>query len=131
MNENDFDQYLADIMSAVYGEEVRGSIRSALEILHNMLQDAQDGIYSIRDDAQSAASDAQDYAAQAMATTPEGYDTFAEAIADVISDTYIETFEINEIFTDDGYINITVPTESQGANEDPTYGSEGDGTEEP
>lgn len=130
MNENDFDQYLADIMNAVYGEEVRGSIRSALEILHNMLTEAEEGIIDIKASAQGYAEDARDYAAQAMATTPEGYDTFALAIADVIDNVYIEQEDVDLLFDDSVIVDWDGTGQNQ-ASEDPTYGSEGDRTGEP
>lgn len=132
MNEDyDFDSYLNEIMSAVYGEEVRGSIRSALEILHNMLTEAEDGIIDIRSDALDAADRAAEYAAQAMATTPEGYADFALAIADVIGDIYMTQLDIDIIF-DYGYeygdIIVEEPADDDGtSSENSTGGSENDG----
>lgn len=115
MNEDyDFDSYLEEIMNAVYGEEVRGSIRSALKILYGMLMDAESGVIDIRDQAQRYANDAEIYAAQAMSTTPEGYDVFALAIADVVGNIPIPQEEVDDVFSD--------PTDT---------GTEEEGTEEP
>lgn len=132
MNEDyDFDSYLEEIMNAVYGEEVRGSIRSALEILYGMLQDAESGVMDIRDQAQVAAARAADYAAHAMATTPEGYNTFALAIADVIADIPIPQDDIDFLFVegglqeDTGWEIVTDDPASGGtSSEDPTSGSQ-------
>lgn len=99
MNDDNFDQYLADIMSAVYGEEVRGSIRSALEVLHELMLDSEDGLLEIKEAALAAADEAASYAAQAMATTPEGFETLADSLSDVVGDIYITQSEINALFS--------------------------------
>ena len=129
MNEEyDFDSYLNEIMSAVYGEEVRGSMRSALEILYGMLQDAESGVIDIRDQAEQWANTASDYAdtayeyaAQAMSTTPEGYDLFALAIADVIGDIPITQLEVDGLFLDPVVEEIE-------ETDDPNSGSSNEGS---
>ena len=139
MNEDyDFDSYLEEIMNAVYGEEVRGSIRSALEILYGMLQDAERGVMDIRDQAQQWADTASDnaalayeYAMQAMATTPDGYDTFALAMTDVMASIPIPQDDIDFLFVegglqeDTGWEIVTDDPASGGtSSEDPTSGSQ-------
>ena len=69
-------EYLNNIKAAVYGEEVRGSIHDAIQVINSEAAEAKEAAITAQDSAQNSAAQAAASAAQAAST----FETATEAI---------------------------------------------------
>lgn len=67
-SEVEYESYLDAISNAIYGEEVRGTIRQALEVLHDLLITTGGNVSEVKNAVYGAADRTASYAEQALAS---------------------------------------------------------------